>query len=323
MKENRVESNLFMKMVDQKQEYDQLIRLSTNVNLTQTWEFGQAKAEAEGLLVARAAIYAGNRPIAVVQMLGDGNGLSVNRGPVVLSDNWKVDNSFAIQVIEFLQKYWTQERRTTITVAPNILETPGVAEQLVAIGLIPTGKGHRLSIRVDLSKSEEDLRRDLRPNWRRRLSKSERLGLTHELVNDDASFQYFLKKHAEFQSEKGFAGLSGSFLLRRRETCNGNQNLNLFFVLRDNKRISAMLFGGFFDTYHMLVGWNDAEGRNCDAHNYIYWNALLYSKAQGYRWFDMGGIDPIMHPTITFFKRGIGGTEFTIMPEFAAFPAND
>jgi acyl carrier protein len=40
----------------------------------------------------------------------------------------------------------------------------------------------------------------------------------------------------------------------------------------------------------------------------------------GYRWFDMGGIDPENLPGITAFKRGIGGGEYQLIGNFEARP---
>lgn len=313
--------NITMSIIEDKAMYDRLISKSSNVNLTQTWEYGYAKAMSENLQVIRALILKDAEPIAVVQMLMDGNAITINRGPVVLSDDWKTNNTTAINAISFLYNYLVNNKKMHLKIAPNILRSLNAIEALKLIGLTPTDKPQRHSIRVDLSCCADKLRANLRQNWRKQLSKSERTGLTHEIVDDNNSYMYFMRQYMESQIERGFIGVSDLFVNYLRDACKNTSKLHLIYALKDGNRISAMLFAGFFDSFHPLISWNNTEeGRICYAHNYLHWNGILHSKSLGYKWFDMGGIDPEKHPTITYFKRGIGGTEYTLIEEFGATP---
>ncbi|MCE9539275.1 MAG: peptidoglycan bridge formation glycyltransferase FemA/FemB family protein, partial [Bacteroidetes bacterium] len=98
----------------------------------------------------------------------------------------------------------------------------------------------------------------------------------------------------------------------------GNQNIKIYYSVIGGQRIAAILVACFFDSCHYLAGWNSELGKNFCAHNFLLWHAIENCKLMGFNWFDMGGIDPINHPSISAFKRGVGGEEYSITGEWRA-----
>ena len=64
-----------------------------------------------------------------------------------------------------------------------------------------------------------------------------------------------------------------------------------------------------------LLGWNGEEGRRLKANHFLLWNAMMLLKKQGFRWFDLGGIDEDSTPGISDFKLGVNGERYALVGE--------
>lgn len=313
-------SNIAIELIEEKTIYDRFVSKSINVTLTQTWEYGEAKAVSDNVNIIRALILKGADPVAVVQMHVKGHEITINRGPVVLTDDWKSDSSLGMVVLSYLYEYWVKLKKHTLHITPNFFDNPDTERELLNIGFKQCGRPRRSSILVNLSDSEEQLKKNLHQKWRNQLNRAEQLGLSLEIATNQAELAYFVRQYEEAQREKNYSGLSDIFLSTLGATCAEGSNLKVFYAVANGQKIAAILVASFFDSCHYLAGWNSVDGRKFYAHNYLLWQGLRHCKLIGFKWFDMGGIDPEKHPSITFFKRGIGGSEYALTGEWEASP---
>ncbi|MHA1834661.1 MAG: lipid II:glycine glycyltransferase FemX [Candidatus Baldrarchaeia archaeon] len=314
-----------VKMIESKSDWDALLSCCKNVNLLQTWEYGEAKHRTEGWIPMRIAIFHLEKPVAVVQVLIKKipvlAGIArINRGPLVIYPNHNSYRGMLLELLNFLYKYWVKNKKMILFIAPNCQNDEVDETDLRKLGYNPIDKEPWSSILIDLSLSEETLRRKLHPTWRRNLlNKAEKAGLKLEIAEDEG-FSYLMDKYRQMMIEKNFLGPSIRLLRELRNVTENKSNMKVLFAVRNNVRVSGILVPGYFDTCHYLVGWNSDEGRAICANYFLYWQTILLFKKMGFHWFDLGGINERSTPGITRFKRKTGGREYRLIGEFEAYP---
>jgi hypothetical protein len=92
------------------------------------------------------------------------------------------------------------------------------------------------------------------------------------------------------------------------------------FVGRHNGQVlGGALMATYGDTCEYVVGAINEAGRAFNAGQFWLWQSVCQMKTLGYRWFDLGGMDPHHTPTGIFhFKAGLGGTPYRLVREFEA-----
>ena len=51
-----------------------------------------------------------------------------------------------------------------------------------------------------------------------------------------------------------------------------------------------------------------------NAHHVLLWDAISLLRDRGYRFLDLGGINPEAASGVTRFKTGLGGTPYALVP---------
>ena len=65
------------------------------------------------------------------------------------------------------------------------------------------------------------------------------------------------------------------------------------------------------DTAIYLLGATSDEGLKSKGAYLLQWTLIKWLKENGFRWYDLGGIDPERNPGVYHFKRGLSGTDIT------------
>ncbi|MGB0719716.1 MAG: lipid II:glycine glycyltransferase FemX [Bdellovibrionales bacterium] len=169
-----------------------------------------------------------------------------------------------------------------------------------------SGSGYQ-TLWLDLTQSEDVLRKDLKKNWRNVLTKAEKSGL--ELVFDDTGrdLPWLLQHYTADRAAKGYDGPSVSLLkamaahaLPRKEM------LTAMACLRGKPVAGVLIFcHGGSATYQ--IGFTDDQGRSTGAHHMLLWHAVLALKARGIKDFDLGGLNDDTAKGVAAFKHGMGG----------------
>ncbi len=173
-------------------------------------------------------------------------------------------------------------------------------------GFRKSGEGYD-TIWVDLTKSEETLRADLKKNWRGSLKKAEQTSLTLEWDNTGKSLPFLLKTYEIDKKRKDYPGPSVPFMKAIAQQFAANGNLLIGRALLDKTCIGSILIlcHGSSATYQ--IGWTSSEGRLHHAHHLLLWNVLDVLKQRGTKDFDLGGINDKGAKDVAAFKQGMGG----------------
>lgn len=318
-------ANIKMVTLENKKDWDELLLRCSNVNMLQTWEYGEAKKNTEGWIPVRSMFVDVDKPIGIAQTLTKkipllGGIARINRAPIIISTNQKSYIDCTKRILQFLYYYWVKQKKMVLFIAPNISQSEICQDMMYELGYNRTERNVWKSIIIDLYSDEVILRHSLRQKWRNLLNKSEKIGLELEIGNSDDDFTFLIEKYEKMKKTKNFAGMSEKLILEIKNVTFDQSSMLVVYAVKDGVRVGGILVLGCFDTCHYLISWNSPEGRNYQSNYFLLWQAILIFKKRGYRWFDLGGIDEKLIQAITHFKRGLGGKEYALIGEYKAFP---
>lgn len=285
-------------------------------NLLQSWEYGDAKAAAEGWRVCRGVFFIQGDPVAIVQALEKRllwvRVLRINRGPLFLRE---LPNSERLAV---LKRLWGDPRgmfkKTVYSVTPELTLSGEHICLLASMDFLQFSPRGWTSIWVELKKDEEALRKQLNAKWRNMLVKAEKQNITFQITGDSSAFEWLLDRCMTMMIERNAGAIP---LKLYRELQQGLQaNQNPLFVLRafeDEIPIAGICVVPHGNAATYLLGWNSEQGRRLNANYLLLWQAIVLLKRKGFLWFDLGGVNNEETPGIGAFKQGIHGVPYELV----------
>jgi len=231
---------------------------------------------------------------------------SIARGPLQKTQAGEVWDAL-LKEITALAK---QERAVFVRVEPPL----GCALNFEELGLRKAHAHYQpeWSLRVDLSKSEEDILKQMKPKGRYNIKVAEKAGVTvrqtHEL-KDVAAFYEVLTSTG---GRDGFSIHDRGYYERFVALGHVDKWGALFVAELDGKVIGGLLATFFGETATYYYGASDHAHRAVMAPYLTQWVAMQESKKRGHRWYDFFGIAPPDQPNhawagITQFKEKFGG----------------
>ncbi len=309
------------------QEWTDIVSGFRDLNLIQTWEYGEAKARTGPWKVSRAILMDGPEVLAACQSMVRplpflGGGLVwISQGPL-----WRRPGepniSGLLNMLGELKVYWVAEHRMYLRVAPRVYQEEANAALFAPYGYaVVKGAPGRASARLDLSRSTETLRRNLQQKWRNCLNKAERLNLTCESGTGDQVFRQVLEEYEEMLRQKKLKGYASPSLLSQLQAyLPEDRKLWGFLGWQGDQRLGGVLIARYGRTCEYLVGAFNQKGRDVNAGNLLVWQAICIMKELGYRWFDLGGMHPILtKPGVLHFKSGLGGKFYQLHDELESY----
>jgi len=309
-------------------------RQCRNANLLQAWQYGDAKAEAEGWGVKRVLIKdERDEPVGIVQVLTKGMPIlgfiaRINRGPMILGDleqSERIRRSFLL--LSVLRNKASDNLWRILLVAPEIQEQSKTGYVMSAMGFTRRSIDPWSSARLDLLRDEQDLFMGLNGKWRNGLRKSEKSGVTVSRCEiNESSLDDLMRTYAELQSNKSFRGVSNALISAMAMQSGDLWGFNLFVATcldagADQRGcgLGLLVCVRSGDTATYLIGSTTEAGRKLQANSALLWEAILYSKRSGCSWFDVGGLDANRTAGVAKFKLGVNPLEYSMLGEWVQF----
>lgn len=302
---------------------------------------------AQTSLWALAKLAVGYRPRRFVAAAGDtivgGAQLLIRRlpifgavgyvplGPVCATQDTEVANL----IVEHLHRLANEQRIFYLAVQPP-LQQDAFAPRLRSSGFLPSlvNLAPTASVLIDLSKDLDHVlskmhtatrygvRASQRKGIRVRDGKKEDLDTFHELLLATARRQRFstIGKHYLYEVWRLFSR---------------GGHIKMFVAEYEGQAVSGALMMSFADTVTYWKGcWSGAHGGRYPNES-LQWAAIQWAKAQGYRYYDLGGIPRTLAKSVlggeitrnsakdpvAFYKLGFGG-QVTLFPEPLAYVYN-
>jgi lipid II:glycine glycyltransferase (peptidoglycan interpeptide bridge formation enzyme) len=305
-------------------EWTDIVSGFRDLSLIQTWEYGEAKVQTSRWKVERAIFMDGDRVIGAVQArvrrvpLLNAGLVWINRGPLWHRSEGD-DSSLLVAMMEELRRYWVEQRHMYLRIAPAVMESEINVNGFEAAGYrVAGGAAGWASARVDLSHPTETLRSQLHQKWRNCLNKAERLGLTIESGPDGSAFHELIASYEALLKDREFqTNITPWFLAQLQALLPPESKLIAFVARLEGSPVGGALIARYGETCEYLVGTSNEESRAVNAGQFVLWQAACEMKSLGYRWLDLGGMDPERTPPGIFhFKAGVSGAPYRLFGEF-------
>ncbi|MCE9643723.1 peptidoglycan bridge formation glycyltransferase FemA/FemB family protein [Candidatus Parcubacteria bacterium] len=169
-----------------------------------------------------------------------------------------------------------------------------------------------------------DLRAGIHPSTRSNINRAERRGASVVIKDNLSESEYADFKAMVQDTIKRNSGVNAypdeayfrAFLKNFAEDCKGGVcadgvSLSVFCGYRDGEPAGTHLVLYYGDTATYLFGASLTKHLDSKISTYLHMKAAEDAQQRGYRYYDIGGIDPERWPTLTEFKRQFRGTEFS------------
>ena len=305
-----------------KRDWDKLLQGFYDASLFQSWAYGESFFG--GRQLAHMVLKRDHQVVALAQgrviklpflPVGAANFLYA---PLWHRDNAPPDPEVLRRMVRAIREEYALRRGLLVSVRShdnsafdsdsivgNIFENEGFVRQPQAF--------YR-TIKLDLNPSLETLRANLKQKWRRNLSRAERRGLSVRTGNDDTLFSAYQQLHAEMlrrqHPEKWYNPDLDKYWMLLKELSVDKGRIILIAEYQ-GQPVAGIVIAAMGDTGMDLFSATGETSirEKLNALYFLQWQAVVWLKANGYRWYDLRGYDPERFPGVSCFKEGLSGED--------------
>lgn len=251
----------------------------------------------------------------------------VRWGPCVHRKDGSWDAEAFRAALELLREEFVFRRGWVLRVIPNIFreDAPaGPARQILEqLGFLEHApQAVYRTARVDLDPPLEIVRKRLDGKWRNQLNAASRNPLRVVEGNDTELFDRFMVLYEEMMARKRFdTTVNVRDFRQMQEHLEPSEKLRVALALHGDQPHAALVVTDVGNTGIYLLGATGEAGLKSKASYLLQWRMMEFLKAQGCRFYDLGGINPEGNPGVYHFKAGMGGSEVRQLGRFEAAPS--
>jgi len=290
-------------------EWEQRFKRVQRSTLLQSYPYAQSMAEMQSQKPRWGVIMIDNQEAGLVQITEAGilknliHAVILDRGPLWFKE-FGTDAHITAFFTEFNRKFPSRMGRKRRIIPETHID-------LTPLGYRDAG-GIYETIWLDVTKPQDDLRAELKKNWRGTLIKAEKRGLTLEWDSKGDHLAWLLQSYAVDKETKGYDGPSVKLLRTLAKYHLPRGEVLIGRALLDGKAVAGILIlcHGSGATYQ--IGFTSPQGRDNGAHHILLWQALGVLKFKQIKDFDLGGINDDSAKAVKTFKQGMGGETVTL-----------
>lgn len=322
---------LFERSDDTAADWNELATKSAQASLIQCAEYGEAKAAGSAWAVERGRIVEQGATLAMAQVLvrkmplGLPGGVAwINRAPIFVATE-RPDDAVQAAAINAIVHHYAEKRGLYLRLAApipkdefnTVLTSPGLAGGQTFKSTQTTGWA---SARLDLTRPEDELYKNLRGNWRSSLRKAEKLPIEIEIGSDETCFGRFIDQHRAFLAERNYTtSVTPDFLQQLQRLLPPDRKLIALTAKDGAEILGSVLIAGYGGTCEYLAGNASSRRQGVGVGQLLLWRAIIDMKRRGFAIFDVGGMDSERTPKGIFeFKAGVNPIPYRLANEIEA-----
>ena len=224
-----------------------------------------------------------------------------------------MDPDILLHLIRALKEEYAIKRGYLLRCYPHIMGDDKVLarDTMESEGLmhVPAMGAYRTLV-LDLSPPIEELRKNLLQKWRYNLKKAEKNGLEVVEGTNAELYQIFLKLMPEMLERKRLnIGIDFQKFGLVQEALPEHLKMRIMVCVANREPVCAIVCSAIGASGVYLLGASGNKGIGLNGSYLLHWRMLQWLKENGFRSYDLGGIDPLRNPGGYQFKMGIAGRD--------------
>ena len=300
-------------------EWSQMLDLFDDANIYQTWSYGGVRwgeKNLSHLVLKRGGEVVGMAQLRIIRPTRFKFGMAYLRwGPVCERRGKPLDPEVAVAMARSLEEEYVGKRKLFLRLLPNaFVGSPRAAviqsafrsftrEPLVADNTYRT-------LVLDLAPVLGELRKKLDPKWRNKLSGSEKNNLKVIAGSGADEYRTFCGIYNQMRNRKTFeTTVDVEEFGRIQQDLPESHRMRVLICEDGGVPVAGLVASAMGDSAIYLLGATRDEGLKSKGAYFLQWTLIKWLKENGFKWYDLGGIDPERNPGVFHFKRGLSGTD--------------
>jgi len=233
------------------------------------------------------------------------------------------DDATQVEILEALRHQFVEKEGHILR-----LRLPGLAfhksehmnEIAAQAGFQPTSRAPAYrSFAIDLRLDEDTLMKKLNGKWRGHLRYALKSGISLEQGRNPDLIARFMALFEEIQIAKKFStGVSPEFHFSLKGP---DFSHDILIATKDGQDIGGIVIGTCGKTAVYLFGATSEAGRRFRAGYFLAWKGINLSRNRELDWYDLGGVDFEVNPSVAKFKEGTNGEYIEAAGPYEARPS--
>ena len=306
-------------------EWSQMLDQFDDANLYQTTSYGAVhwgEKCLSRLVLKRAGEVMALAQLRVIRPTGFKFGMAYLRwGPLYQRCGRPTDPEVAAAMAHFLEEEYVGRRKLLLRIVPNAFEGSSRAAVMESVFTSFKREPHApdniyRTLVVDLSPSVEDLRKKLDKKWRNQLAAAEKNNLTitwgREAEGCDDHYRTFCLIYNQMRKRKTFeTTVDVEEFGRIQQDLPAAHRMHVLICKDNGVPVAGLVASAMGDSAIYLLGATSDDGLRSKGAYLLQWTLIKWLKENGFKWYDLGGIDPQGNPGVYHFKRGLSGSDVT------------
>ena len=300
-------------------EWSQMLDLFDDANLYQTWSFGGVRwgeKNLSHLVLKRGGEVVGMAQLRIVRPTKLKFGMAYLRwGPLFQRRGTPLDPDVAVNMARALEEEYVNNRKLFLRILPNAFG--GSRRAALIQSAFPeftpepldTDNTDRTFV-LDLAPSIDELRKKLEKKWRNQLTSSEKKGLNLVAGSGSNEYRIFCQIYNQMRKRKTFeTTVDVEEFGRIQENLPESQRMRVLICREKGTPVAGLVVSAMGDSAVYLLGATGDDGLNSKGAYLLQWTMIQWLKENGFRWYDLGGINPERNPGVYHFKKGLAGAD--------------
>lgn len=307
----------------------QVLEQFDDANIYQTWAYDEVRCGRKN--ISHLALRKGDEIVAVAQSrivklpLIRAGIAYVRWGPVWRRHNGPGDLQIFRQAIRALRNEYACRRGLVLRLYPAVFHDASAtfSSALIEEGFSRCNDRPERTLLLDLRRPLEELRKGLRPHWRRYLKVAEKNGLEIIEGSNDELFRSFITIYREMICRKRFLEPNSIEAFRSiQDRLPEKFKLKIMLCRLGGKECAGLVCSAIGNTGVYLFGATSNSGLKSRGAYLLHWKLIAWLKDQGIAAYDLNGINPVTNPGTFKFKHdlcGNNGTDVHFLGRFDAY----
>lgn len=300
-------------------EWSRTLDLFEDANFFQTWSYGRIRwgdKNLSHLVLRRGGEVMGMAQLRIVRPTPWRFGIAYLRwGPICERRGRPLETDVVVRMARALEDEYVYKRKLFLRILPNAFVGSSRATIIQSAFCrftcepLAANETYRTVV-LDLAPDLEELRRSLDKKWRNQLTQAEknRLIVTSGSGRDD--YATFCQMYYEMRRRKTFeTTVDVEEFGRIQEDLPESQRMRILICEDKGKPVAGLVASAIGHSGIYLLGATGDDGVRSKGAYLLQWVVIKWLKENGFKWYDLGGIDPEQNPGVYHFKRGLSGTE--------------